>query len=72
MTGSQLRRLREEIGLTQGQLGERLGIPEKTIQRWETGTLQMRHPGLIRLALAQLREHPEQPPTRSWENARIV
>ncbi len=33
-----LSQLRKEKGLTQEQLGERLGVSNKTISRWETGT----------------------------------
>ncbi len=37
-TGSFLRKLRTEKGLTQEQLGEQLGVTNKTVSRWETGT----------------------------------
>ena len=30
--------LRKEQGLTQEQLGEKIGVTNKTISRWETGT----------------------------------
>lgn len=36
--GAFLRALRKEKGYTQEQLGEELGITNKTISRWETGT----------------------------------
>ncbi len=32
-----IRRLRLQLGLTQGQLGERLGVTLVTVSRWETG-----------------------------------
>ena len=35
--GSFLAELRHEKGLTQQALGERLGVTNKTISRWETG-----------------------------------
>lgn len=36
--GAFLRALRKEKGYTQEQLGEELGITNKTVSRWETGT----------------------------------
>ena len=36
-TGRLIRRLREEKGMTQVQLGERLHISNKTVSKWETG-----------------------------------
>ena len=35
--GSFLAQLRREKGLTQQSLGERLGVTNKTVSRWETG-----------------------------------
>ncbi len=36
-TGKFIADLRKEKGLTQAQLGERMGVTNKTISRWETG-----------------------------------
>lgn len=36
--GSFLAKLRKENNLTQAELGEKLGVTNKTISRWETGT----------------------------------
>lgn len=35
--GSFLKKLRNEKGMTQEQLGEKIGVSNKTISRWETG-----------------------------------
>lgn len=37
-TGKFIAELRKEIGLTQEQLGEKVGVTNKTVSRWETGT----------------------------------
>lgn len=39
-TGRLIHRLREEKGMTQVQLGERLHISHKTVSKWETGVSQ--------------------------------
>lgn len=36
--GQFLATLRKERGLTQDELGQRVGVTNKTISRWETGT----------------------------------
>ena len=36
-TGFFLKELRKENNMTQEQLGERIGVTNKTISRWETG-----------------------------------
>ena len=40
MTGAALRTIRTRLGLTQEELGKRLGVRKNTVWRWETG---MRH-----------------------------
>lgn len=37
MVGSFLKKLRKENNMTQEQLGERIGVTNKTVSRWETG-----------------------------------
>ncbi|MBR5523869.1 MAG: helix-turn-helix domain-containing protein [Clostridia bacterium] len=36
ITGTTIRRLRENHGLTQAQLAERIGVSSKTVSKWET------------------------------------
>jgi transcriptional regulator with XRE-family HTH domain len=40
MTGPELRDLRIQLGLTQEELGKRLGVARVTVTRWE---LELRH-----------------------------
>lgn len=37
VTGSMIKRLREERGMTQAQLAERIFVSDKTVSKWETG-----------------------------------
>ena len=37
VTGAMIKKLREQKGLTQLQLAERLGVSDKSISKWETG-----------------------------------
>lgn len=50
--GGFLQSLRKEQGFTQAQLGERLGVTDKTISRWETGVYLP--PAEMLLALSSL------------------
>lgn len=47
----ELRRRRQALGLSQAQLGVQLGADRQTIARWEAGTLRIRHPRTVALAL---------------------
>lgn len=38
LIGKYLAELRKENGMTQEQLGEKIGVTNKTVSRWETGT----------------------------------
>ena len=35
--GNKIRMLRQKVGITQEQLGEKLGISAQSISKWETG-----------------------------------
>ncbi|MBQ2434441.1 MAG: helix-turn-helix domain-containing protein [Clostridia bacterium] len=36
VTGVVIKRLREKCGMTQAELGERIGVSDKTVSKWET------------------------------------
>ncbi len=42
MTGDEVRRLRQRLGLTQAQLAERIGVHQNSLARWERGELGIR------------------------------
>lgn len=58
---------REKRGLTQKQLGERLGVADMTVSRWERNTSQLNTSVLAAVAEAldiepaDLYRHPDQP-----------
>lgn len=39
MTPEELKAIREAMGLSQGKLGERLGVTYETVGRWERGII---------------------------------
>jgi transcriptional regulator with XRE-family HTH domain len=47
--GDRVRAKRLAEGLTQRQLGEKLGIDPGTVQAWEAGAVTRRYPRLVRL-----------------------
>lgn len=51
-TGERIRQLRKEAGLTQKQLGEKCGIAEPTIRKYELGKLKPKIETLIKIANA--------------------
>jgi DNA-binding transcriptional regulator YiaG len=46
MTAQQIKALRTRLGLTQGQMAERLGVARPTYQQWEYGRRKPRRPTL--------------------------
>jgi DNA-binding transcriptional regulator YiaG len=50
VTGQDIKREREKLGLTQGQFAAVLGVAENTVWRWEAGE---RHPHPIVLKAVQ-------------------
>lgn len=50
-----LKQTRQELGLTQKQFGELLGISSNTIARYERGEMQPQHPQVLAMAIEFLR-----------------
>ena len=44
MTGRELKTLRQQMGLTQKELAEKLGVPWNTVARWEVGMRKIFEP----------------------------
>ena len=55
MTGKELRELRIQLGLTQPELGKRLGVARVTVARWELGLRHIAEP-MARLILYLAKE----------------
>ncbi len=47
MTGKDIKREREDLGLTQAALAELVGVAENTVWRWEAG-LRIPHPVVLK------------------------
>jgi transcriptional regulator with XRE-family HTH domain len=58
MTGKDIKRERENLGLSQAQLAQLVGVAENTVWRWEAGR-RIPHPVVLKAvnnALAEVRE----------------
>jgi transcriptional regulator with XRE-family HTH domain len=71
MTTEELKTLRDRLGLTQGELAEKLGVARNTITRWEMGIRHIPEPvaRLVRLltALPQTVRYLEEEEVRAKE-----
>lgn len=54
MTGNEIRKARQELGFTQVELAERLGVTSNTVARWERDEITPESPQMLRLALRGL------------------
>ena len=52
LTGEEIRKLRNEAGLTQKELGQAVGVSERTVAGWEAGET---HPGNAEKTIALVR-----------------
>lgn len=55
MTGSQIRRIRKRLAMTQVQLADLLGVAKNSVARWERDEMGIREPAarLLRILAAQ-------------------
>jgi DNA-binding transcriptional regulator YiaG len=44
MTAAAVRRIRQQLGMTQAEFAERLGVHTMTVSRWERGTVAVPEP----------------------------
>lgn len=54
MDGKTLKAKREALGMTQAELGRRLGTSQQTVFKWESGERNVQHPPMMELALRYL------------------
>lgn len=57
MTNKDLKELRAKLKLTQRRIAFRLGVTERTYQRWEHGETEI--PSPVELALKHIEENPQ-------------
>lgn len=71
MTGSELRTRRQQMGLSQQQLGWAIDRPAFTVSRWERGEMAIEAPGVLQFLLRHLdadlvRERPAPADLETW------
>lgn len=54
LDGQMLRAWRLRVNLSQDDLAHLLDVPQSTISRWETGSIEIMHPRILALALVSL------------------
>jgi len=68
LSGGEVRRRRQALGLTQAALAKQLGIAAASVARWERGEQRVGRPERVRALLRQLETAP--PPTQSRQAGR--
>src|SRR5216683_498684 len=58
VSGAELRRRREALGLTQAALADHLGIAATSVARWERGQRRVSNPERVRSVLGHLEAAP--------------
>jgi DNA-binding transcriptional regulator YiaG len=61
-TPASIRKRREELGMTQAECAERLGVPVETVIGWESGELPMNESMLL-IMQRYAREHGGEKPS---------
>jgi DNA-binding transcriptional regulator YiaG len=62
MSGNEFRKLRKAMGLSQGELSQRIDVSERGVRRWENGEVPI--PKIAELALRYLAEKNRRKETR--------
>ena len=62
MSGTEFRKLRKAMGLSQGELSQRIDVSERGVRRWENGEVPI--PKIAELALRYLAEKNRRKETR--------
>ncbi len=63
MEGIKFKEIRDELGMTQAQIAEQLGVKENTVYRWEAGRLPISKTVALALAhLERMKMDSEMPP----------
>jgi len=62
MSGNEFRKLRKAMGLSQGELSQRIDVSERGVRRWENGEVPI--PKIAELALRYLAEKKQRKETR--------
>jgi transcriptional regulator with XRE-family HTH domain len=77
VTGAQVKRIRQTLGLTQHQFAERLGVHPVTVAKWETDAQGIRGPAVrlmkmlaAAVTMADIPNAPAQPAKPRSDRAR--
>ena len=59
MTPPDFRAIRRRLGLTQAALGEMMGVSGRSVQRWESGKVEIPGPASLLMGIWSLAENRE-------------
>jgi predicted ATPase/DNA-binding CsgD family transcriptional regulator/DNA-binding XRE family transcriptional regulator len=69
LSPAELTARRQDLALSQRELGKLLGVQRNTVARWERGAMRMAHPDMVAAMLEALEgQHPRLPPASDAPN----